>query len=75
MFDPCSDEARIICGLALLAALLTLILSARLLHFVLRETKRLRAKTEAAALKFSQAEIPGPVSGERFAVLPPPPRP
>lgn len=73
MLDPCSPVARIVCGLALLVALVTLILSARLMHIVLRETKRLRDKAEPMR-RLSQVEIPPAVEGERFAVLPPPPR-
>jgi hypothetical protein len=73
MPDPCSPVARVICGLALLVALVTLVLSARLLRVVLRESKRLRDKVEPAR-KFSAGEIPTAVDGERFAVLPPDPR-
>jgi hypothetical protein len=73
MLDPCSPVARVICGLALLVALVTLILSARLLRVVLRESKRLRDKVEPAR-KISAGEIPTAADGERFAVLPPDPR-
>ncbi len=73
MPDPCSPVARVICGLALLLAFVTLILSARLLRIVLRESKRLRDRAEPAR-KISAGEIPTAVDGERFAVLPPDPR-
>ena len=73
MLDPCSPVARVICGLALFVALVTLILSARLLRIVLLETKRLRDKAEPRSGVRSD-EIPSAADGERFAVLPPPPR-
>lgn len=68
MPDPCSCPARVACALAFLAALVTLILSARLLRYVLRETKRIRDKAD---LERRISEAVTRPDGGRSAVLPP----
>jgi hypothetical protein len=72
MSDPCSCPVLTACALAFLAALVTIIMSARLLRYVLRESKRLRDRADLE-LRISQA-VTRP-DGGRSAVLPPAPRP
>lgn len=75
MLDTCSPVGRVICAVAVLTALLSLVLSARLMRYVLRETKRLRDKAELRQRIIEAETSASPTSHERVAVLPPAPRP
>lgn len=71
MLDPCALEVRTACALALLASAVSIILSVRLIRYVLRESKRLRDHADLE-MRIKQAEMRP--DGGRSAVLPPAPR-
>jgi hypothetical protein len=72
MSDPCSLVTQVACSLALLSAFVTVILSARLLGFVLRETRRIQQRVDMEK-RISEAARPSEI--EYSAARPPSHRP
>lgn len=69
MLDACSNGSRVVLALAVLFALLSIVMSARLLRYVLRETKRLRDRADLERRIVSARA--NPIDHERAAILPP----
>ncbi len=72
MFDTCSESSRVVLAVAVLAATISIAMSARLMGYVIRETSRIRRKLDLGRRITDRDATQEP--GVRDAVRPPSPR-
>ena len=77
MSDSCNDASRVVLSVAIAAALLAVVVVGRVLRWVLREARKMRARidSERAIVADYERRIKDGPGAARQAVQPPAPRP